>query len=70
MTLWLPALRKPESHKDNKMPSFLKSDLTYSLSGGFILGALALFFMQPVEERQDLNQHQDSTVTNTQQIIS
>ncbi|HEY9090890.1 hypothetical protein [Parasphingorhabdus sp.] len=52
------------------MPSFLKSDLTYSLSGGFILGALALFFMQPVEERQDLNQHQDSAVTNTQQIIS
>ena len=62
--------RRSDSHKDNIMPSFLKSDLTYSLSGGFILGALALFFMQPVEEQQGYNQYQASTVSNTQQIIS
>lgn len=52
------------------MPRFLKSDLTYSLSGGFILGALALFFMQPVDEQQDFNQYSPSTVSTAKQVIS
>lgn len=52
------------------MPSFLKSDLTYSLSGGFILGALALFFMQPAEQQQDFSQYPTSIVSNAKQVIS
>ncbi|WP_337658651.1 hypothetical protein [Sphingorhabdus sp. Alg231-15] len=46
------------------MPSFLKSDLTYSLSGGFLLGALALFFMQPNDEQQDYSQTASSAVSS------
>ncbi|QTD57162.1 hypothetical protein [Parasphingorhabdus cellanae] len=45
------------------MPNFLKSDLTYSLSGGFILGALMLFFMQPNEEQQSYDQTVSSSVS-------
>ncbi|WP_422345902.1 hypothetical protein [Parasphingorhabdus sp.] len=52
------------------MPSFLKSDLTYSLSGGFLLGALALFFMQPNEDQQELSQNLSTTVTTASQMIS
>ncbi len=51
------------------MPSFLKSDLTYSLSGGFLLGALALFFMQPNEDQQDFSQNFSSSVTSASQAI-
>ncbi len=57
------------NHKDNNMPSFLKSDLTYSLSGGFLLGALALFFMQPNEDQQDFSQNFSSPVTSASQAI-
>lgn len=56
------------------MPRFLRSDLTYSLSGGFIIGALALFFTQPADEQQNFNQYpaqyQASTVSSAKQIIS
>lgn len=52
------------------MPSFLKSDLTYSLSGGFLLGALALFFMQPSEDQHEFSQNLLSTVTATTQMLS
>ncbi len=52
------------------MPSFLKSDLTYSLSGGFLLGALALFFMQPNEDQHELSQNLSPTVTATTQVLS
>ncbi|MEH6758491.1 MAG: hypothetical protein V7676_13415 [Parasphingorhabdus sp.] len=52
------------------MPNFLKSDLTYSLSGGFILGALMLFFMQPPEDQQGLNQTLSSTVTAAAKVRS
>ncbi len=45
------------------MPNFLKSDLTYSLSGGFLLGALALFFMQPNDEQQDFSQTASSVAS-------
>ncbi|MEO9601643.1 hypothetical protein [Parasphingorhabdus sp.] len=37
------------------MMNFFKSDLTYSLGGGFIAGALMLCFMQPEEQRSDPN---------------
>jgi len=52
------------------MPSFLKSDLTYSLSGGFLLGALALFFMQPNEDQQDYQQTVSSMVSSAVEIPS
>lgn len=52
------------------MPSFLKSDLTYSLSGGFLLGALMLFFMQPNEGQQDFSQNLSSTVSAAAQVVS
>lgn len=45
------------------MPNFLKSDLTYSLSGGFILGALMIFFMQPNDDQQDYSQNLSSAVS-------
>ena len=52
------------------MPSFLKSDLTYSLSGGFLLGALALFFMQPAEDEQDYSENLSSTVSASAEVLS
>ncbi|GAA0474962.1 hypothetical protein GCM10009096_15700 [Parasphingorhabdus litoris] len=52
------------------MPSFLKSDLTYSLSGGFLLGALALFFMQPAEDEQDYSENLSSTVSASVEVLS
>jgi len=52
------------------MPRFLKSDLTYSLSGGFIIGALALFFMQPVDEQHDFNPYPSSAASTAEQVIS
>ncbi|MEP2103908.1 MAG: hypothetical protein ABJP02_17415 [Parasphingorhabdus sp.] len=52
------------------MPSFLKSDLTYSLSGGFFLGALALFFMQPAEDEQDYSENLSSTVSASAEVMS
>lgn len=56
------------------MPRFLRSDLTYSLGGGFILGALALFFMQPADEQQSFNQYQTqsqaSLLSSVKQVLS
>ncbi|WP_162558872.1 hypothetical protein [Sphingorhabdus sp. EL138] len=52
------------------MPSFLKSDLTYSLSGGFILGALALFFMQPSEDQQEFSENLAPTMSVATQVVS
>ncbi len=52
------------------MPSFLKSDLTYSLSGGFLLGALALFFMQPGEDQQEFSENLSSTMSVATQVMS
>lgn len=51
------------------MPNFLKSDLTYSLSGGFVLGALALFFMQPNDEQRDYSQTV-SSAASTVDVVS
>ena len=56
--------------KEQTMMKLLKSDLTYSLGGGFIAGALVLFFMQPAEQRSDLGQNLSSTVSAASQIIS
>ncbi|MEH6702621.1 MULTISPECIES: hypothetical protein [Parasphingorhabdus] len=51
------------------MMKIFKSDLTYSLGGGFIAGALVLFFMQPAEQRPDLGQNLSSTVSSASQLI-
>lgn len=50
------------------MTRILKSDLTYSLGGGFLMGALALFFMQPVEDRQNIGDNLAASVTTSTQI--
>ncbi|MEH6829030.1 hypothetical protein [Parasphingorhabdus sp.] len=52
------------------MMKFLKSDLTYSLGGGFIVGALMLFLMQPAEQRTDLGKDLSSTVSAAGQLLS
>lgn len=39
------------------MPRFLKSDLTYSLSGGFALGIIAFFLMQPMAQQDAVKQN-------------
>ncbi|WP_156472245.1 hypothetical protein [Sphingorhabdus sp. M41] len=51
------------------MMKFFKSDLTYSLGGGFVAGALLLFFMQPAEQ-SDIGQDLSSTVSVAAQIAS
>ena len=51
------------------MMKLLKSDLTYSLGGGFIAGALVLFFMQPAEQRTDLGQNLSSKDSSASQLI-
>lgn len=56
--------------KEQTMMKLLKSDLTYSLGGGFLAGALVLFFMQPAEQRSDLGQNLSSTVSAASQIPS
>ena len=52
------------------MMKLLKSDLTYSLGGGFLAGALVLFFMQPAEQRPDVGQNLSSTVSAASQLLS
>ena len=52
------------------MKKIFKSDLTYSLGGGFIAGALMLFLMQPAEQRTDLGQDLSSTVSAASQLLS
>ena len=51
------------------MAKILKSDLTYSLGGGFLLGTLMLFFMQPLDQRQALEQTLSSTVSSATQLL-
>tara|TARA_R110000824_G_scaffold47691_2_gene135516 strand:- start:347 stop:505 length:159 start_codon:yes stop_codon:yes gene_type:complete len=52
------------------MMKFLKSDLTYSLGGGFVAGALMLFLMQPADQRPDLGEDLSSTVSAAGQLLS
>ncbi|MEJ6594540.1 hypothetical protein [Parasphingorhabdus sp.] len=52
------------------MMKLFKSDLTYSLGGGFIVGALMLFLMQPAEQQPDLAKNLSSTVRATTQLSS
>ncbi len=52
------------------MMKLFKSDLTYSLGGGFLAGALVLFFMQPAEQRPDVGQNLSSTVSAASQLLS
>lgn len=52
------------------MTRLLKSDLTYSLGGGFILGALALFLMQPADQLAETNQTIASTVAAASALLS
>ena len=56
--------------KEQAMMKLLKSDLTYSLGGGFLAGTLVLFFMQPAEQRSDLGQNLSSTVSAASQLLS
>jgi len=56
--------------KEQSMMKFLKSDLTYSLGGGFIAGALMLFCLQPAEQRTDLGNDLSSTVSAASQLLS
>ena len=52
------------------MIKVLKSDLTHSLGFGFLAGALALlFFMQPVEQRADMQQNLSATVSSATQLF-
>lgn len=50
------------------MTRILKSDLTYSLGAGFLMGALALFFMQPVEDRQNIGDNLAVSASTSTQI--
>ncbi|VWX59171.1 conserved hypothetical protein [Sphingorhabdus sp. 109] len=54
--------------KEQMMMKLFKSDLTYSLGGGFIAGALMLFFMQPADQPSDAGQTLSSTVSAVAQI--
>ena len=56
--------------KEPTMMKLFKSDLSYSLGGGFLAGALMLFFMQPAEQRSDLGQNLSSTVSAASQLLS
>lgn len=51
------------------MMKIFKSDLTYSLGGGFLAGALVLFCIQPAEQRSELGQSLSSTVSAASQIL-
>ncbi len=51
------------------MKKLFKSDLTYSLSGGFLAGALVLFFMQPVDQQKEVSKSLSSTVEAAGQLI-
>ncbi|WP_373489963.1 hypothetical protein [Parasphingorhabdus sp.] len=52
------------------MKKLFKSDLTYSLGGGFVAGALMLFLMQPAEQRPDAADNLSSTVSAASQLLS
>jgi len=52
------------------MMKLFKSDLTYSLGGGFIAGALMLFFMQPAEQPSDFGENLSPTVSSASQLLS
>jgi hypothetical protein len=56
--------------KEQNMMKFLKSDLTYSLGGGFVAGALMLLVMQPADQRTDLGENLSSTVSAAGQLLS
>tara|TARA_R110000824_G_scaffold303708_2_gene491482 strand:+ start:10673 stop:10852 length:180 start_codon:yes stop_codon:yes gene_type:complete len=56
--------------KEPTMMKLFKSDLTYSLGGGFLAGALILFFMQPAEQQSDAGRNLSSTVSAAAQISS
>jgi|TARA_R100001244_G_scaffold39766_14_gene36111 hypothetical protein len=52
------------------MMKIFKSDLTYSLGGGFIAGALMLFLMQPADQHTDIDENLSSTVSTASQLLS
>jgi|TARA_R110002124_G_C8653204_1_gene489533 hypothetical protein len=52
------------------MMKIFKSDLTYSLGGGFIAGALMLFLMQPADQRTDVGKNLSSTVSAASQLLN
>ncbi|MEH6662220.1 MAG: hypothetical protein V7679_11290 [Parasphingorhabdus sp.] len=52
------------------MMKLFKSDLTYSLGGGFIAGALMLFLMQPADQPADLGENLSPTISSASQLLS
>lgn len=56
--------------KEPTMMKLFKSDLTSSLGGGFIAGALMLFFMQPADQPADLGDNLSPTVSAASQLLS
>lgn len=55
--------------KEQSMRKIFKSDLTYSLGGGFIVGALMLFCMQPAEQRADFGNSLSATVSAASHLL-
>ena len=51
------------------MIKILKSDLTHSLGFGFLAGTLALFFLQPVDQRAEMQQNLSATVSSATQLF-
>ena len=51
------------------MTRILKSDLTYSLTGGFLIGVAALFFLQPADQQRELAQTLSTTVSVASQLF-
>ena len=51
------------------MTKILKSDLTYSLTGGFAAGAFVMFVVQPATERGDVAQSLFATVGALTQLL-
>lgn len=55
--------------KEVTMMKLFKSDLTYSLGGGFIAGALMLFFMQPADQPADLGENLSTNISSTSGLL-
>jgi hypothetical protein len=52
-------------HWDRIMGSIVKSSFFWQFSGGFVLGAIGLFAMQPAEARQTFASHFEHSVSAT-----
>ena len=55
--------------KGTIMLQFLKSDLMHYFTGGFAMGAVALFFAQPLEARVEIVQDIAHTAAKVQNLV-